>query len=250
MSKTPDPASLTLAQQVDAACDRFESAWLSGTKPKLEEFLPKVDQPIFRSFCGSLLKVEVELLEKEGQNVTAESFAGRFEEYGDIVAEVLRSHAAKTGKPATNTRQVRTFSLRDASIDTSFIETPVSSKKLKQSPKQIGRFKILKVLGEGAFGTVYHAHDPQLDRKVALKVPRAGVLETQEDIDRFLQEARAVADLRHAHVCPIYDFGKIDDEYFIMMAYIAGKPLSSVIVGGRKIADHKIAVVIRKTLLR
>ncbi len=246
MAKTPDPVSLTLAQQVDAACDRFEAAWLSGTKPKLEEFLPKVDPADVPQFLRSLLRVEVELLEKEGQNVTAESFAERFEEYGEVVAEVLRSHAAKSGNRATKTREVRTFSLRDASIDTSFIEIPVSSKKLKQAPNQLGRFKILKVLGEGAFGTVYHAHDPQLDREVALKVPRAGVLETQEDIDRFLQEARAVADLRHAHVCPIYDFGKIDDEYFIVMAYIAGKPLSSVLVGGRKIADHKIAAVIRK----
>lgn len=246
MAKNPGPVSLTLAQQVDAACDRFEAAWLSGTKPKLEEFLPKVDPADVPQFLRSLLRVEVELLEKEGQNVTAESFAERFEEYGEVVAEVLRSHAAKSGNRATKTREVRTFSLRDASIDTSFIEIPVSSKKLKQAPKQLGRFKILKVLGEGAFGTVYHAHDPQLDREVALKVPRAGVLETQEDIDRFLQEARAVADLRHAHVCPIYDFGKIDDEYFIVMAYIAGKPLSSVLVGGRKIADHKIAAVIRK----
>src|SRR5262245_54592675 len=58
-------------------------------------------------------------------------------------------------------------------------------------PQQVGRFQIRAVLGEGAFGIVYQAFDPQLDRDVALKVPRPGMLENPNAIERFLREAKA-----------------------------------------------------------
>ena len=59
--------------------------------------------------------------------------------------------------------------------------------------QKLGRFELLAVVGHGAFGTVYKAHDPDLKREVAIKVPRAGNLSSPEDFDRFLREARSVA---------------------------------------------------------
>src|SRR5262245_7944412 len=53
----------------------------------------------------------------------------------------------------------------------------------------LGRFELRSVVGTGAFGTVYKAHDPQLDRTVAVKVPRAGNLPGRSELDRFLREA-------------------------------------------------------------
>src|SRR5262245_15611773 len=64
-------------------------------------------------------------------------------------------------------------------------------------PRQLGRFELLDVVGQGAFGTVYLARDPELDRTVAVKVPRAGTLPGGPDRDRFLREARSAAQLRH-----------------------------------------------------
>src|SRR5215469_12846663 len=63
--------------------------------------------------------------------------------------------------------------------------------------RKVGRFELLDRVGFGAFGTVYKARDPELDRVVALKVPRAGCLLGPEDSDRFLREARSVARLSH-----------------------------------------------------
>src|SRR5689334_5594918 len=54
-------------------------------------------------------------------------------------------------------------------------------------PRQIGRFQIRAQLGAGAFGAVYRAYDPQLDREVALKVPHPGTLENSKAVDRFLR---------------------------------------------------------------
>jgi len=83
------------------------------------------------------------------------------------------------------------------------------------APERIGRFVVLGRLGAGAFGTVYRARDPQLDREVALKVPNAGVLTDPKRVERFLREAKAAAQLRHPNIVPVFDAGRDGDLYFI-----------------------------------
>ena len=71
----------------------------------------------------------------------------------------------------------------------------------------LGRFRIVSRLGEGQHATVYRAYDPVLERDVALKVPRQGVLKTDKAIERFLGEAKVLARLRHPHIVPVYEAG-------------------------------------------
>src|SRR5262245_57844070 len=71
--------------------------------------------------------------------------------------------------------------------------------------QKVGRFILLAVVGQGGFGTVYRARDPELDRVVALKVPRAGNLAGPDELDRFLREARSVAQLRHPAIVPVHE---------------------------------------------
>jgi WD40 repeat protein/tRNA A-37 threonylcarbamoyl transferase component Bud32 len=96
-------------------------------------------------------------------------------------------------------------------------------------PERIGRFEIRARLGAGSFGTVYRAHDPVLDREVALKVPRAAVLEKPEARARFLREPKAAARLRHPHIVPVFDAGTDGDRYYIASAYIDGRTLEELI---------------------
>jgi hypothetical protein len=72
---------------------------------------------------------------------------------------------------------------------------------------QFGRYRIVKLLGEGAMGSVYLARDTNLDRDVALKVPQFVDGKEPQIIARFYQEARAAATVHHPHVCPVYDVG-------------------------------------------
>src|SRR5262245_35272329 len=92
--------------------------------------------------------------------------------------------------------------------------TPTAS-RTPSLPDRIGRFRIRARVGEGAFGTVYRAYDPQLDREVALKVPRAGTLSDPRTVARFLDEAKASARLRHPRIVPVYEAGRAGDCYFI-----------------------------------
>ena len=62
-----------------------------------------------------------------------------------------------------------------------------------RGPRTLGKFELIEAIGSGAFGTVYKARDPRLDRTVAIKVPRSGNLADRTDLDRFLREAKSVA---------------------------------------------------------
>jgi hypothetical protein len=98
-------------------------------------------------------------------------------------------------------------------------------------PGPIGRYQILGRLGAGGMGTVYRAHDPHLDRVVALKVPLLEGLAEQraERIHRFQREARAAARILHPHVCPIFDVGEHDGAAFVVMAFVDGQSLQQVL---------------------
>jgi serine/threonine protein kinase len=110
-------------------------------------------------------------------------------------------------------------------------------------PAQIGRYRLRRHVGSGAMGDVYEAHDPQLDRQVAVKVPRCERLSRNRRLftERFVREARAAAAVRHAHICPIYDAGEQDGQPYVVMAFVAGETLESVLSRGR-IEDVRSAV--------
>ena len=93
------------------------------------------------------------------------------------------------------------------------------------SSKRIGRFEIRARLGAGAFGVVYRAYDPQLQREVALKVLHPEMLNHPDRVARFQREARSAAQLRHANIVPVFDIGQDGSQYYIASAYIAGQTL-------------------------
>jgi hypothetical protein len=105
---------------------------------------------------------------------------------------------------------------------------PLPSAPEEPLPERIGRNRILARLGAGGMGTVYKAHDPDLDRPVALKLPHfAGSPRDREvRVQRFQREARAAARVWHPHVCPIYDVGEHEGQPYVIMAYVEGQSLA------------------------
>src|SRR5262249_25101618 len=75
-------------------------------------------------------------------------------------------------------------------------------------PKQIGRYRVIKVLGRGGMGVVYLAHDPELKRLVAVKMLRGAEFASAQELSRFRTEAQAVARLRHANIVQIHEIGE------------------------------------------
>jgi serine/threonine protein kinase len=119
---------------------------------------------------------------------------------------------------------------------------------MKQLPpgSRIGRFEIVRVLGEGAMGVVYLGEDPHIERPVAIKTIRADgdPARAAEIESRFRKEAKLTGRLQHPSIVTIYEFGRDGDVVFIAMEYVDGEPLGQWISAhpGLVLAD-KVEIV-------
>ncbi len=96
----------------------------------------------------------------------------------------------------------------------------------------IGRYEVIKELGQGGMAIVYLARDPLIKRQVAIKVlPRQFTFDPQFRA-RFQREAEVIATLEHAAIVPVYDFGEYEDQPFIVMRYISGGSLADRLANG------------------
>jgi hypothetical protein len=108
------------------------------------------------------------------------------------------------------------------------------ARKLAEGPCRLGRFELEAELGVGSFGYVFRARDTALNRTVALKVQRAGSFASDEEVQRFLREARAVAQLKHPSIVSLYDTGHTEDDVcFLVTEYIAGDTLEKRLQSAR-----------------
>ena len=100
------------------------------------------------------------------------------------------------------------------------------ARRLLEGAVRLDRFELRRELGVGSFGYVFKAWDPRLERVVALKVQRAGSLASQEEVERFLREARSAAQLKHPSIVSMYETGQTEDNvWFLVCEYIDGVTL-------------------------
>jgi uncharacterized protein (TIGR03067 family) len=204
----PADPSLSLAQRIDAVCDRFEADWKAGRRQPVEAYFAEVAASEQEAFRSALLAVQQEL---DTQNRSVDS---------SVVQEESQRTTGYTPTPETNI------------------------------PKAIGRFEILALLGEGAFGKVYKARDPQLDRDVAIKIPKLEAFAGKFDLERFLREAKSAAAVRHPNICPVHEVSAEGDQPYIVMAFIPGKSLAEHLKDRTKpLPPKQAALIVRKLAL-
>lgn len=109
--------------------------------------------------------------------------------------------------------------------------------------KKLGKYEIRHELGRGAMGIVYMAHDPVIQRDVAIKTMNREAFQDKEQQERFLREARSAGALQHSNIVTIYEMGIENETPYIVMEYVEGQDLAALIRDKALSLDQKLAVM-------
>ena len=129
------------------------------------------------------------------------------------------SQRPATGSTAASQRNLKPLSNREEKV-----VTPV-----RVGDVLLGRYRLQEKIGEGGMGTVYVAHDDELERQVAVKVLASNLVTDDEVVERFEREARLNAKLDHPNIAPVYDVGRHEGRPFIVMKLLEGDTLAGVL---------------------
>ena len=91
------------------------------------------------------------------------------------------------------------------------------------------RYQIIKTIGEGGMANVYLAQDTILNRQVAVKILRGDLADDEKFVRRFQREALSASKLNHPNIVEMYDVGEDNGQYYIVMEYVSGKTLKSLV---------------------
>jgi eukaryotic-like serine/threonine-protein kinase len=111
-----------------------------------------------------------------------------------------------------------------------------------------GRYQILARIAAGGMGEVYRAHDPVLDREVALKMLHASLADDPGFIERFRREARSAAMLSHPNIVAVHDWGETQGTYFMVMEFVRGPNLRAILMRDGSLQPAQAAEVVTKVL--
>ena len=162
--------------------------------------------------------------------------------------ELQSDDSARTNSARTNHVNINETMITSGDSDAaeSSLGFTIADAGAVEVSESFGRYKMIREIGRGAMGTVHLAHDTQLDRDVAIKIPKFAANSDEKEIERFYREARAMAMLRHANLCPVYDVGEIDGVHYLTMAYIEGQSLAEAVPPGEKLPPREAAELLRQ----
>ncbi len=192
---------LTVDDRIDLLCDRFERQIRAGDAPDLAAYLAASDPGDRRRLFVELVLVDMELRENGTNEGAWQAYSTRFPEFAEQLEQARFMQRAVASE----------------SQNTDAAEPPAVRRR-------VAHFELLELLGAGAAGEVWRANDPRLQRTVAIKIPRAHYL-SDDELNRFLREGRAAAQLSHPRIVPVYEVGRDGAMAYIVSAYIAGENL-------------------------
>ena len=245
-STTATPADLARILRVNAACERFESAWRGGRSPRIEDHLGEATGPERAALLRELVALDWELREAAGERPAAADYLARFPGDGPAIeAEV----AAAGRSPAGVGVQATMTHVPDPDET---VADPASRKGEGGAAAILdafGKYQLLGVLGRGGMGVVYKAWQVDLQRVVAIKMIHAVHNASAELVRRFRDEARCAGGLNHPNIVRVHEAGEVDGRLFFAMEYIAGPSLDQLLKSGGpldpKVAAQHVAEVAR-----
>jgi serine/threonine protein kinase/tetratricopeptide (TPR) repeat protein len=220
--------------------------WQRGLRVPVETYL--IEYPELATVLQGQLQLAVHeftLRQEAGAPASVADFLHRFPEQADALRERLGPSAATRPTDTTPPEEPEVAKIDTVRPDIAVAPTPQGPVG-QELPRQFGRYKLLRTLGQGGMGAVYLAHDTQLDRPIALKVPFFTSTDGPEVLARFYREARSAATLNHPNICPLYDVGENDGTPYLTMAYIEGQPLGKLMKPNQPVSQRWAAQIISR----
>ncbi|MEL6106769.1 MAG: serine/threonine-protein kinase, partial [Planctomycetota bacterium] len=216
--------SLARQRRIDEICDAFEAAFRRGESPDISAFLDGGPPGDRSELLTALVGLDFELRTTSDDSPRLSDYLADFPNETEAVKLAFEEAVLTDATVFSDPAKEETVSRHDHPSET--LATAKGDAPGEFLIERIGRYEIGEVLGEGAFGRVYRARDPKLNREVALKVPTTNATKTDEATKRFAREGRAAAALRHPGICPVFELWDEGETPFIAMAFIEGETLA------------------------
>jgi WD40 repeat protein len=251
------------AQAIDRVRDRFESAWRSGQRPRIEDYLDAASDSERVALLSELLALDLTYRDRAGERPTPEEYRSRFPGQDALIDTAFAEEGFSADRHAASPRETCHEALTaevasDAAtapgdVATSDRETADSAPFLGEQTgigSTLGDYDLLDRIGRGGMGVVYRARQRAADRIVALKLIKPEWVADPADPERsgetrarFRAEAQAAARLEHDHIVPVYDVGQVGEQPYYAMRYIAGSSLAEILRDG-PLSGHRAAALL------
>jgi hypothetical protein len=212
---------LSLAEQVDRVCSRFEAAWQAGQRPRIEDYLDGTIEPDRSALLRELLASELEWRGRRGERPAPPEYRARFPGHDELIAAVFAQGPGDAGWKLL----FGTHGDGPSHPESSTLADEPAPPPAQPTAPAIPGYLIEGVLGRGAMGVVYLARQVRLNRLCALKMILAGAHADAVASIRFLAEAEAEARLRHPNIVQIYHIGEAGGLPYFEIEYVEGGSL-------------------------
>lgn len=229
-----DAAQLARLTRIDQA-----ERWNRGERPLIEHYFDRM--PALKADGDSeidLIYHEFLLREKHDEKPSLAEFAERFPNHATALAEQVQLHLALAdvsviGGPAHDRLSSLIFEQTHSAAYRESLGASVLGPSASGKLPELGRYQLISRVGVGAFAAVYRAHDCELDRTVAVKIPLDGRMANREELERFWREARSVAQLRHPSIVAVYEVGRFEQTPYLVSEFVVGTSLANVLASRR-----------------
>ncbi|MCA9249128.1 MAG: serine/threonine protein kinase, partial [Planctomycetales bacterium] len=219
-------------QRIEKLWEDQRERWERGEQVPAEEYARRFDRPLGDSALCDLIYGEFMLQNEVGESPTADQYSARFPDLDELLRRQLRVEQAFDTQPlgATQPSQPKVESGR---------EPPT----LETLPNEIGKYRVISLLGSGGHADVYRAVHPTLEQEVVIKRSRRHLASGSRELEQWITEGRLMAELDHANLVRVLDCDVDGQRPFLAMQYVVGRNLDQFAANRRLDADLAAGIV-------